>query len=242
MKGRGFIADLPDATSPKPMAEQLIFDLPVRTALGREDYFVSAANEAAVERLDDTGGWPSAKMVLVGPKGAGKTHLSHVWAEAVGGRVIAADELKDIDLTSVATPLAIDDVDRTPEFAEEPLFHLHNHMAHAGLALLLTARTPPMRWELRLPDIASRMQSSDIVRISAPDDALLSAMFVKLFTDRQLAVRPSLVPWLVERSERSFASIQRIVAALDIASLSEKRAITRALAAIVLDKLDKDAR
>ena len=242
MKDRGFIADLTDETSPKPMAKQLILDLPVRTALGRDDYFVSAANETAVERLDDPGGWPNAKMVLVGPKGAGKTHLSQVWAVAEGGRVIAAAELPSFDLASVATPLAIDDVDRTPEIAEETLFHLHNHMAHIGLPLLLTASEPPARWALRLPDLASRMQASDIVRINAPDDALLTAMLVKLFTDRQLAVTPSLVPWLVERSERSFASIQRIVGALDMASLSEKRAINRTLAAEVLDKLDKDGR
>lgn len=224
------------------MAEQLILDLPVRTALGREDFFISAANVGAIERLDDPKSWPNAKLILVGPKGAGKTHLSHVWADAEGGRVIAAAELNDLGLTSVTTPLAIDDVDGIPNFAEEALFHLHNHMAHTGLPLLLTARTPPTRWTLQLPDLASRMQASDIVRINAPDDALLAAMFVKLFTDRQLGVTPSLVPWLVERSERSFASIQRIVAALDMASLSEKRAITRALAAIVLDKLDKDAR
>jgi len=224
------------------VAEQLILDLPVRTALGREDFFVSAANAIAVERLDEPESWPNAKLILAGPKGAGKTHLAHVWAGAQGGRVIAASGLNGFEPTSVDTPLVIDDADKTSERTEETLFHLHNHMGHSGLALLLTARTPPTQLAFRLPDLASRLQASDVVRINAPDDALLAAMLVKLFTDRQLDVRPSLVPWLVERSERSFAAIQNLVAALDKAALSEKRAITRNLAAVVLDKLDEDAR
>jgi chromosomal replication initiation ATPase DnaA len=224
------------------MAEQLILELPVRTALGRDDYFVSTANAAAVERLDAPDSWPNAKLVLVGPKGAGKTHLAHVWAGAEGGRVIAASELGVLDLGSVETPLVVDDADNTHRDAEEALFHLHNHMAHAGLALLLTARKPPARWAVRLPDLASRMQASDIVFIDAPDDALLAAMLVKLFADRQLAVSPGLVGWIVTHCERSFAAIQHLVPALDAAALSEKRAITRPLAAAVLDKLGEDAR
>jgi chromosomal replication initiation ATPase DnaA len=242
MKGRCFIAELPDATSPKRMAEQLILELPVRTALGRDDYFISAANADAVERLDTPDSWPNAKLVLVGPKGAGKTHLAHVWAGAEGGRVIGASELGALKLGSVETPLAVDDADNTAEDAEEALFHLHNHMAHAGLALLLTARTPPARWALQLPDLASRMLASDIARINAPDDALLAAMLVKLFADRQIGVSPALVGWIVTHCERSFAAVQRLVPALDAAALSEKRAITQPLAATVLDKLGEDAR
>ena len=224
------------------MAEQLILDLPVRTALGRDDFFVSAANADAVERLDAPDSWPNAKLVLVGPKGAGKTHLAHVWAGAEGGRVIAASDLNELDLASVDTPLAVDDADNTPEDAEEALFHLHNHMAHAGRPLLLTARAPPARWALRLPDLASRMQASDVAQINTPDDALLAAMLVKLFADRQLSVSPGLIRWIVTHCERSFATIQRLVPALDAAALSEKRVITRNLAAAVLDKLGEDAR
>ncbi len=224
------------------MAEQLILELPVRAALGREDFYISTANAAAVERLEAPESWAGANLVLVGPKGAGKTHLAHVWAGALGGGVITTVDLTGLDVTSVATPLAVDDADRIPEVAEEALFHLHNHMAHTGLPLLLTACTPPARWVLRLPDLASRMQASDIAEIEAPDDALLAAMLVKLFGDRQLSVSPDLIGWIVTHCERSFAAIQRFVPALDAASLSEKRAITQRLAAAVLDKLGEDRR
>lgn len=225
------------------MAEQLTFQLPVRTALGRGDFFVSGANALAVQRLDDTATWTNGKLALIGPEGAGKTHLAHVWANAQKAEITGTTALPGLDIPGRTTALAIE----VPGTAlspteEEALFHLHNHMASQKLPLLLIARTPPARWPLTLPDLKSRMTATDVVQIDAPDEALLSAVLVKLFTDRQLQIDPNLIAYLVTHSERSFAAITRLVAALDAAALAQKRPITRQLARRVLDNLDKDAR
>jgi hypothetical protein len=66
------------------MAEQLVFDLPVRPAMGRDDFFVTGSNAAALAQVDGWRDWPFGKLVLVGPEGAGKTHLAHVWAAGAG--------------------------------------------------------------------------------------------------------------------------------------------------------------
>ena len=221
------------------MARQLTFDLPVRTARGRADFFVSAANAQAVARLDATEAWPNSKLALTGPAGAGKSHLAHVWAEAEGGRVIDARDLASCDIGGLAGPVAVDRIDEVPlgDEAETALFHLHNHLAQEGLRLLLIGRDPPARWPLRLPDLKSRVLGTDVVSIDQPDDALLAAMFVKLFADRQVQVAPAVVPWLVTRCERSFDAAQGLVAALDAAALTEKRPITQPLARRVLDKM-----
>ena len=71
--------------------------------------------------------------------------------------------------------------------------------------------------------------------LQPPDDALLSALLVKLFADRQLQVPLALIPYLVARMDRSFAAAGLLVAALDAQALAERRAITRTLAAQVLD-------
>jgi hypothetical protein len=68
------------------MAEQLVFDLPVRPAMGRDDFFVTGSNAAALAQVDGWRDWPFGKLVLVGPEGAGKTHLAHVWAAGSGAR------------------------------------------------------------------------------------------------------------------------------------------------------------
>lgn len=225
------------------MAEQLTFQLPMRTALGRGDFFVSGANALAVQRLDDTATWTNGKLALIGPEGAGKTHLAYVWADAQKAEIADTKSLPHLDIPGRATALAVEipGIALSPS-EEEALFHLHNHMASQKLPLLLIARTPPARWPITLPDLKSRMTATDVVQIDAPDEALLSAVLVKLFTDRQLQIDPALIDYLVTHSERSFAAITRLVAALDAAALTEKRAITRPLARRVLDNLDKYAR
>ncbi len=228
------------------MARQLAFDLPAKTALGREDFFVSDANRHAVGMLENwqachaaQAGWPGGKLILHGPEGCGKTHLAHVWAAESGARIVAAETLSGNGLDTLATgPVAIEDADRIAgDLARETLlFHLHNLMQTNASPLLITARRPAARWPLALPDLASRMQGTLQVAIAPPDDRLLAAMLVKLFADRQVAVRPRLIEYLLHRIERSFAAARRVVAELDAAALTEGRPITLPLAAQVLDK------
>ena len=212
------------------MAEQLTFDLVTRPSLGRGDFFVSSANELAVARLDMTATWPNLKLVLVGPEGAGKTHLAQVWAKAEGAVILEPDAVADFDTAALASPVVVDDADRLTPESETALFHLHNHAAALGQALLLTARTPPSRWTTALPDLRSRMEAAEVARIGTPDDALLAAVLVKNFSDRGVVPPAKLVPYLVTHMERSFAAAEAVVAELDRKALAERRAITRHLA------------
>lgn len=177
-------------------------------------------------------------MVLAGPSGAGKTHLAHIWANATKATIIAASALCDTDLPGLATtPVCAEDAESiagNPQ-AEEALFHLHNLMAERRLPLLITAATPPRDWGVQLPDLASRLQAAPLTRLAAPDDALLSAVLIKLFADRQITVPPNLIPYLVSHMDRSFQAARELVVALDARSLSVGRAITRQMAAEVLD-------
>lgn len=218
------------------MAEQLTFDLPVRTALGREDFFVAPSNALAVASLDAPGAWPAGKMLLIGPEGSGKTHLALVWAAQGGATVLAAADLDGSDLPE-ATALVIEDAEAVAGHAgrETALFHLHNHMASQRRPLLLTARHPPRDWRLHLPDLRSRMEATATATLLPPDDALLGAVLVKLFADRQLQVGPDLIAWLVGRIDRSFATARSVVASLDAAALAQHRRITPGLAAELLD-------
>jgi chromosomal replication initiation ATPase DnaA len=136
--------------------------------------------------------------------------------------------------------LVVDDADRVAgnADAETALFHLHNLVLQGGGRLLMTARTPPRDWGLTLPDLASRMIATDPARLDPPDDALLSAVLVKLFADRQITVPPTLVAYLVTRMERSVAAAGALVAALDQLALATKSPITRNLAAELLDSAD----
>ena len=71
--------------------------------------------------------------------------------------------------------------------------------------------------------------------LGAPDDALLSAVLMKLFADRQLIPSPDTIPYLARRMERSFGAAEEVVAEIDATALARRRPITRGLAAQVLD-------
>jgi chromosomal replication initiation ATPase DnaA len=205
------------------MSEQLALDLPVRTARGREAFFVSPSNATALALIDRWPRWPGGRLALTGPEGAGKTHLAHVWAERSGAHFVRADGLAGEDPFELgAGATVVEDVDGGafgPE-AEPALFHLLNAQAERGGHLLLTGRMPPARWPVALPDLASRLGAVTPARIDAPDDALMAALLVKHFADRQLRVSPTLVSWLLPRIERSAAAAAAAVERLDREALA----------------------
>ena len=220
------------------MIRQLAFDLPTPEAFRREDFFVSPANATALAALDGWRDWPGGKMLLVGPHGSGKTHLAHLWAAGAGAVLIPAADLAQADLPALSAhgAVAVEDAEAVagqPQ-AEAAFFHLHNLVTQAG-NLLVTATRPPRDWGLTLPDLASRLQAAPLTRLDAPDDALLSAVLIKLFADRQIAVPPTLIPYLVLRMERSIGAARALVTALDARALAMGRPITRQLAADLLD-------
>ncbi len=222
------------------MARQLSFDLPVRQALGREDFFVSPANAAAVGMIEDWQGWTARKLILCGEAGSGKTHLTHVWAALSNAQIVNARSLKDADIPALATTnIAVENAHEIAgkQDCEEALFHLHNLVLAEGHTLLTTANKPPQHWGLTLPDLASRMQGTALVALDAPDDSLLAAVLMKLFADRQLSPAPETIPYLIPRMPRSFDAARSLVAALDATALEARRPINRTLARQVLDNL-----
>lgn len=223
------------------MGEQLILDLPVTTGFARDDFFVSDSNAQAVAMLERWPEWPLNKLLLSGPEGAGKSHLSHVWAAAAQAQVARARGLAGVDITAMAqTGAAIEDVPEASPEDQVALFHLHNLCAARGAPLLLTGRGPAAGWRLSLPDLVSRISAALEMRIGPPDDNLLHALLIKLFADRQLTVAPRVLRQLLLRMDRSFASAEYLVAKLDRLALQRGGAITPRLASEVLESMKDD--
>ncbi|MBY6135141.1 DnaA/Hda family protein [Leisingera sp. XS_AS12] len=226
------------------MAQQLSFDLPSKPALGRDDFFVAPSNAMAVALLDPQFTWPSGKLVLTGPAGAGKTHLAHVWASQTGARILPATALTEAQLTELSQgPVVVEDVPdiRADRERQNLLFHLHNLVLAQGHALVMTGQMAPNLWGLSLPDLQSRVQAATHAELQPPDDQLLAVVLAKLFTDRQITPKPDVIPYLVAHMHRSFAAAAQIVGRLDHLSLAEKRSLTRPLAVRALSEIRQES-
>jgi chromosomal replication initiation ATPase DnaA len=213
----------------------LPLELPHHPALTRSDFLVSDSNAAALGWIDRWPAWPSPELVLHGPQGCGKTHLVHLWCERAAairlpGPALGAADLQRV-LTSGCARIAVDDADRA---AEQPLLHLYNSCRECGGYLLLTASRSPAAWDIALDDLRSRLRAANAAGIGSPDDALLAAVLIKHFSDRELRVAPELIVYLVARIERSLAEAAATVAILDAAALAERLPINIALARKVL--------
>ncbi|HWB46373.1 MAG TPA: DnaA/Hda family protein [Hyphomicrobiaceae bacterium] len=216
-------------------ASQLTLDLPHRPALGAEDFLVSRSNAAAADMMDRWPNWPAPAVIVVGPARAGKTHLANVWRLRSGAPRIAVSALREEDVPgAVGQGAALLEDLHAGIGAERVLFHLLNLSRVHKLSILLTSRQAPGELQIGLPDLASRLRALPVVTIAPPDDALLRAVLVKHFADRQLLVEPHVISYIALRMEQSMAAAAAVVAELDRMAMAAHRKVTRALAAEAL--------
>jgi chromosomal replication initiation ATPase DnaA len=216
---------------------QLALALGHQASFAREDFLAGPSNAAALGLVERWPDWPDRLLMVAGPQGSGKSHLAAIWASAAGARFLASRALEDADLPGALSTGALVIEDVAPDAVDErALFHVINLAREEEAFVLVTAPTAPAGWRLRIADLASRLRALPVVELGPPDDALLRALMVKLFADRQLAVDESLIAYLVSHIERSFAAARAAVERLDREALGLHRPVTRALAAEVLGR------
>ncbi len=208
-------------------AAQLPLGFDHRPSMSGADFLVTGCNRAAVAWLDKWPGWPGPALVVHGPPASGKTHLAHVFQAQTGGTLVPGGALNDGDVRGAQRDgrvVIVDDADKSAD--EAILLHLYNVVADANSHLLLTAGTPPARWNIGIPDLASRLRAAPSAGIRLPDEDLMAAVLAKQFSDRQLRVDPAVISFLLPRIERSFTALEKLVDDIDRASLAEKRNVT----------------
>ena len=221
--------------SEKP--EQYLFNWPTNEKFAQANFLSSLSNEKAVKLIDKWPNWDRGNenfyaLIIYGPTGCGKTHLSYVWRDISKARTITAKQLIAHEfLQSKNLVFIFDDIDRyiSEPAIQEAFLHLFNWTKEQGGYLLLTATKRPKEWGVSLKDLSSRLLSLETVQIKTPDDYLLRAVIIKQFFDLQITLSDDVLNYMMPRIERSFNGVRQLVKNIDKLSRIEKKKISIAM-------------
>ena len=200
------------------MPSQLILPIEPASRMTRDDFIVVAGNRHALAFLDGWPDWPMPAAALYGPGASGKTHLARIWAERADAILIDARELR----APIIGAAVVENCDSVPDNGHESALFA---MLERRTPLLLTGRAAPSGWPAALPDLASRFRALVGFELGGADEALLLALAVKLFADRQVQVPEAVVTELVQQLERSPAALRDFIARADATALSLQKPI-----------------
>ncbi|MFT4075570.1 MAG: DnaA/Hda family protein [Asticcacaulis sp.] len=213
------------------MSLQLPLDLETGDPYSRDQFIATTELAALLGVLLHPGQWLSPHLILLGPAGSGKTHLGHIFASQTQGRFLAAEDTFTLDPASLESlPYVVDDAEQA---SEDTLFHLCNHVHKSGQQLVLLTENQPISWDVKLPDLASRLNAMRILSLPEPDEDLLIAILNKLFAQRAISPSPDFIDYIARRMDRSVSAAQKIVTELE--HYANGRAFNRALAKSFFD-------
>ena len=226
------------------MPQQYIFSFPTHEKLTRDNFIIADCNRDAFDILQKYPDWPAPFLAIYGEAKSGKSHLIKAWWQdnynAITLHQCRFSELAMLDNNLPDDTLIWLDDDRaddtmltkaSKESHEEALFHLYNRiMLKQQKGLIITSITPPTKWRISLPDLASRLKSVPHVQLGMPNDALLAQLFRKLCNDRQIKLDDKIIDYLLVRMERSFTACYDLCDRLNQHSLTRKGKITLTIA------------
>ena len=172
---------------------QLDLPLPRPPRARDEQFLIGDSNARAVHMIEHWATWPVMAALLIGPRKSGRSLLGRLFVAKTGGTLL-------------------DDAERVNE---TDLFHAWNRAQAEHRPLLIIADAAPPEWQVRLPDLRSRLAATPVLRLGPPDDRLVGDLLAYLFDRRELVVRPDCVAWLVKRVERSHVAVMRVVDRLE---------------------------
>jgi len=186
---------------------QIVLPLAPATT-GPSRIVIGPANAHVADALAHPESWPFRTAVLTGPPRSGKSLFARWFVES------AKDTPRE----------AIDDAHTLDETT---LFHRWNRAQEQGTPLLIVAGEPP--WDIALPDLRSRLGAALQLEIGPPDDAMAEELLGVLAEQRGLPLGAEAADYLVPRAGRSFADLEKLVAAIDRLSLERKVPATQSI-------------
>ena len=216
---------------------QLVFKFPFKTKYFEQDFYVSSNNFSAYQLIESWPNWPGKWLNIFGPMGSGKTHLSKILEKKIK-KVMIIDETKInnkvIQNLNSFDCLIIDAFSNKIE--ENLLYSILNQTKQLDSFMVINSKFPLKKFEFKLPDLRSRINSFNFIGIDLPTDDLLKVIISKSFSDKQINLNPKITEYIIKNVERSYEKMFKFLSDLDKMSLSSGKSININLIKKVLNQ------
>ncbi|NWG88000.1 MAG: DnaA regulatory inactivator Hda [Hydrogenophilaceae bacterium] len=207
--------------------QQLILDIRP-DAPPRFANFLPGQNAEAVDALVHfvAGAVAEPLIYLWGESGSGKSHLLKACVQAAQEQGIAAHYCAGGALPeALPALLAVDDVDALGPEAQVGLFNLINQAREGAGRIVVAGSLPPARLALR-PDLTTRLGWGLVFALKPLSDLERTGALQSRAAVRGMRLPDEVASYMLNHCRRDLPGLLATLDALDLFSLSRKRAVT----------------
>ena len=227
--------------------KQMPLPLKFKSIKNRENYLVSKCNIEAVKLIENSSFWQNRKKInsipgaiIHGPKGSGKTHLCSIFKQNVDCEYLTSLSNNSLEQVTEGKSFILDNFLPGKRYPSELVMHFMNQVTYKEGSILLLSRLSPFEMNWKLDDLNSRIRSLISSEIKLPDDVLLYSLIVKYSSEKNLFLSDKKLIYILERLDRNFESVIKVIDKLDTYSLEVNEKVTYKIIRIILDNLNKD--
>jgi len=204
---------------------QLYLKFPFKKNYLERDFYVSSSNYEAYKLIDNYPNWPGSKINLYGPSGCGKTYLANILDKKVSLIIIKSNLIDEKILSKIdkVDCVILDDFENKND--EEFFYTLINYLSQNNKHLIINSTKPISEYNVKLPDLKSRLSSFIQIGIGLPNDELLRIIISKNFSDKQIDLNERNFEYIIKNIDRSYEKIIKFINDVDNESLSSGKTI-----------------
>ena len=224
--------------------KQMALPLTFKTIKNRENFIISKCNEEAVRFIENSSFWQNKRKInsipaaiIFGPKGSGKTHLSHIFKERNRCEYLSSLSSFNLDEIEEGKKFIIDDFIPGEKYPSKLVMHFLNRVTYQEGSVLFLSNLSPSKMDWKLDDLNSRIRSLICSEIKLPDDVLLYSFMVKYSNDKKLFIDDKQLIYILERINRNFDTVIKLIDKLDTHSLETKKKISYKIIKSILDEI-----
>ena len=227
--------------------KQMALPLKFKSIKNRENYLISKCNIEAVKLIENFEFWQNKKQInsipgaiIYGPKGSGKTHLSSILKQKIDCIYLTSLSNTCLEQVTEGKNFILDNFIPGKRYRSEFVMHFMNQVTYKEGSILFLSRMSPFEMNWDVDDLNSRIRSLISSEIKLPDDVLLYSFIVKYSNDKKLLISDKKLIYILERLDRNFESVIKVIDRLDTFSFEIKEKVTYKSIKIIIDSLNEN--